>query len=136
MLVKALSIRQPWAWLIVHGHKNIENRTWTTKHRGPLLIHASKRLDRNDVDAARAICRELNIDIPDEADFGGFVGIAQMVDVVHYSPSPWFNGPIGFVLADAQPIPFVDFPGKLGLFDVPDHIQKCVLKSTMFAALR
>jgi len=36
----SLSIRQPWAWLIVQGHKPIENRTWPTTYRGPLLIHA------------------------------------------------------------------------------------------------
>ncbi|WP_245839042.1 ASCH domain-containing protein [Yersinia kristensenii] len=39
--MKALSIRQPWAWLIVNGYKDIENRTWNTKCRGPVLIHAS-----------------------------------------------------------------------------------------------
>lgn len=42
---KALSLRQPWAWAVVHGYKDVENRSWSTKHRGPLLIHASKQLD-------------------------------------------------------------------------------------------
>ena len=37
----ALSVRQPWAWLIVNGVKDIENRLWRTHHRGPSLIHAS-----------------------------------------------------------------------------------------------
>ena len=44
--MKALSIRQPWAWLIVHGHKDIENRTWTTSFRGRLLVHAGKSFDK------------------------------------------------------------------------------------------
>lgn len=39
--MKAISIRQPWAWLIVNGFKDIENRSWRTKYRGPVLIHAS-----------------------------------------------------------------------------------------------
>ena len=39
--MKALSIRQPWAWLILHGGKDIENRTWATKLRGRVLIHAA-----------------------------------------------------------------------------------------------
>jgi hypothetical protein len=39
--MRALTIRQPWAWLIVHGHKDLENRTWCTSYRGPLLIHAA-----------------------------------------------------------------------------------------------
>ena len=43
--MKAISIRQPWAWLVVHGYKDVDNRTWATKHRGPILIHAGKALD-------------------------------------------------------------------------------------------
>ena len=39
--MKALSIRQPWAWLIVHGSKRVENRSRRTHYRGPVLIHAS-----------------------------------------------------------------------------------------------
>jgi ASCH domain len=39
--MKALPIRQPYAWLIVNGHKDIENRAWPTKFRGRVLIHAS-----------------------------------------------------------------------------------------------
>ena len=45
--MKALSIKQPWAWLIVNGFKDVENRTWRTKYRGPLLIHASKAKDEH-----------------------------------------------------------------------------------------
>ena len=39
--MKAISIKQPWASLIAHGIKDIENRTWATKYRGKVLIHAS-----------------------------------------------------------------------------------------------
>src|SRR5690606_22562088 len=39
--MKALSIKQPWASLIAHGIKDIENRTWSTKFRGRIYIHAS-----------------------------------------------------------------------------------------------
>lgn len=39
--MKALSIKQPWASLIAHGIKDIENRTWKTKFRGRIYIHAS-----------------------------------------------------------------------------------------------
>jgi len=39
--MKVLSIRNPWAYLIAYGVKNIENRSWNTKYRGPLLIHSS-----------------------------------------------------------------------------------------------
>ena len=43
--MKALSIMQPWAWLICAGHKDIENRSWSTGFRGPVLIHAGKKFD-------------------------------------------------------------------------------------------
>mgnify|MGYP002359850962 FL=1 len=43
--MKALSIRQPWAGLIIHGYKDIENRDWPTRYRGPLLVHAPLPLD-------------------------------------------------------------------------------------------
>lgn len=40
---KVISLWQPWASLVVEGVKTIETRGWSTKHRGPLLIHAAKR---------------------------------------------------------------------------------------------
>jgi hypothetical protein len=43
----ALSVKQPWAQLIVHGIKDVENRTWRTEYRGPLLICASASPDRH-----------------------------------------------------------------------------------------
>ena len=43
--MKALSIRQPWAWLIVNGYKDIENRNWRTNFRGRVYVHAGKRPD-------------------------------------------------------------------------------------------
>lgn len=46
--MKALSIRQPWAWLIVHGGKDIENRSWHTKFRGRFLVHAAKGMTSNE----------------------------------------------------------------------------------------
>lgn len=46
--MKALSVRQPYAWLIVNGIKDIENRTWRTGYRGPVLIHASKNYPKRE----------------------------------------------------------------------------------------
>jgi hypothetical protein len=46
MTLQALSIKQPWCWAIVNGSKRIENRTWTTSHRGPIAIHASLQWDK------------------------------------------------------------------------------------------
>ena len=45
--LSCLTVRQPWAWLLTHGVKPVENRTWKTSYRGPLLIHAGKVLDEH-----------------------------------------------------------------------------------------
>lgn len=122
--MKVLSVRQPWAWLIVHGHKGIENRSWATSHRGPVLIHASsKRVTRAEWEQARALAHSMNVVIPEELEAGGIVGMCSIVTCVEQHSSPWFKGPVGWVLADAKPLPFVPLLGKLGLFDAPAEIQ-------------
>ncbi len=112
--MKALSIMQPWAWLIVAGHKDIENRTWSTRFRGRVLIHAGKRVDGDARDWDWP-----DIERPAAFDLGGIVGEADIVDCVTASASPWFGGPFGFVLRNARPLPFRPCRGMLGYF-TPD----------------
>lgn len=123
--MKAISIRQPWAWLIVNGYKDIENRTWDTKYRGPVLIHASSRRPTvAEVEAARDILRqtageEVARMMPGVNTFslGGIVGIATITGTCESSSSPWFFGPKGFNLADAQTVRFYPMKGKLSFFE-------------------
>jgi hypothetical protein len=63
----ALSVRQPWAWLIVNGLKDIENRPRRTLHRGPLLIHAGLNLDGYTENTAW-VKRKHGISVPLEVD--------------------------------------------------------------------
>lgn len=118
--MKTLSIRQPWAWLIVNGHKDIENRSWYCRYRGKLLIHAAKSLVDYD-DAAISFISGINknIIIPDRKtiEVGGIVGSVVMVDCVRGSKSPWFVGEYGFVLKKPEAVPFLPCKGALGLFD-------------------
>lgn len=113
--MKAISIQQPWAWAILAKDKDIENRTWPTRHRGPVFIHASKTYDRY---AHKQIEDILGIAIPEDLPRGGIVGLAEIVDCVTESDSKWFSGPVGFVLANPDPLPFIRLKGRLGLFDV------------------
>jgi hypothetical protein len=128
--MKALSIRQPWAWLIVHGHKNIENRTWTTEFRGEFLIHAGLNLYGTPEERAKIrswASSRFGIIVPDDDKLkrGGIVGRSHLVDVVHeqHSPgheqlfSPWFFGPYGFVLEHSRPSAFKECAGRLGFFE-------------------
>ena len=118
----AISIQQPWAWLIVSGQgKDIENRTrWNYKHIGRVRIHASKTID-TDPDRfprQRKLIEELGIDIPDNLPTGCLVGEATITGIVTESESPWFEGKTGIELADPiaykNPIPY---GGMLRIFE-------------------
>lgn len=116
--MKALSIRQPWAWLIIHGGKDIENRTWPTRFRGRFLVHASRGMTRREYAEVRAALN-LHEQLPafEDLERGGIVGSVELLDCVTSSDSPWFMGPHGFVLRDPQPMPFTQRGGMLGFFD-------------------
>lgn len=114
----ALSVRQPWAWLLVHGHKPVENRTWSTTVRGWLALHASRRFDADGYAWVRATFPTLALPAPDAFPRGGLVGRVQLVDVVTAHSSPWFVGPFGFVIGGARPTRFRPCDGRLGLFRV------------------
>lgn len=110
----ALSIRQPWAWAIVNGHKDVENRLWATDHRGSLLIHAGKKFDRRGF----GLLEQLGIAYPDEPDVGGIVGMVDVIGCIDDSESPWAReGSWHWLLA--RPLEFrspIPCQGRLGLF--------------------
>ena len=124
-MIPALSIRQPWAWLIVNGHKDIENRDWPTVFRGELLVHAGQTLTRPFYDTTVAELSAAGLCPPDLPAFedlprGGLVGWTRVVDCLQEHPSPWkLEGSHGFVLRDSRPMPFVPWKGRLGFFNVP-----------------
>lgn len=120
----ALSIWQPWAWLIANGHKDLENRDWPTKFRGPFLIQASKTIDAEAIEELRnhrhpVTGKPVSFDLPAEFERGGIVGQAEIVDCVTASRSPWFVGKFGFLIRNARPLPFQACRGQLGFF-APD----------------
>ena len=119
--MRALSIRQPWAWLIVNGYKDIENRDWSTAFRGQVLIHAGKTMPRRYYEDVQVdVMNRFAIKVPayEELARGGIVGVATITDCVSSSTSPWYQGAIGFVMADARSLPFHPCNGKLQFFDV------------------
>jgi hypothetical protein len=117
--VKVLSIRQPWAYLIAQGDKDIENRSWPTRYRGPFLVHASSKINHE-------ACDKHGIDLA-KLQTGGVVGIAEITDCVEDHGSRWFEGPYGFVLRHRKPLPFVLWRGALGLRDAPPRLLKLVV---------
>lgn len=128
----AISIRQPWVHCILEHGKNIENRSWPTKFRGHVCLHAAKGMkvgEFNDcmdfvddilpLDSQMAVAsrRASALDASSIHRRGGIVAIAQIVDCVTSSKSPWFMGQYGFVLYGVVPVDFVPVRGSLGFFD-------------------
>jgi len=133
--MKTLSIRQPWAWLIATGYKDIENRSWPTDFRGRIYIHASRTLDRSGLVAIISYHMNISQDVQDalshktQWEHGVIIGEVGIVDCVTQSSSPWFTGPYGFVLAN--PVLYdepISCKGKLGLFEpkIIGHFTKDV----------
>ena len=127
--MKALSIRQPWAWLILHAGKDIENRDWLTQFRGDVLIHASKTFTFADYEACAIFCCGLpegtiapDLTFPTFEELkpqtGGIVGVMNIKGCVETSDSPWFCGRYGFVIGSAMPMPFHPCKGALRFFEV------------------
>ena len=128
MKINVLSIRQPWAWLILNAGKDIENRTWQTKFTGKILVHAGQTMTRADYEAAVIFCSGLElsafsekfVSLPDydelKRECGGIVGSVEITGCVSRSNSPWFCGPYGFTLKNPVPAQFVKMKGKLGFF--------------------
>jgi uncharacterized protein (UPF0264 family) len=126
----ALSLKQPWATLLVHGRKSIEVRRWATPRRGRVLIHASRTPDERPAAWAR-----LPAELSDFAKLGGgIVGEATLTDCVayrdraaftadrdrHLNDPAWFRKPplYGFHFANPRPLPFQRYSGRLYFFEV------------------
>ncbi len=122
---RALAIQQPWAWAIVHGFKDIENRSAAQESLfrnligGVILVHASKGLSKADYERRSDFMKELGVACPDleDLELGGIIGSVRVADVVTKSSSRWFRGPIGLVLAKPKRCRFIPAKGQLGLFD-------------------
>jgi len=127
--VYALSIKQPWAWLICKGFKDIENRDWKApvKYYGErIYIHASLSKSEMTGDILGWIAERLNYGQKEalfagmregKVNLGFIIGEATLTACVAQSESPWFVGKYGFVMAEPllydKPIPC---RGKLGFF--------------------
>lgn len=105
-MLRILTVRQPWASLIVLGFKPVENRGWQTDYRGDVGILAGKGID-TDERAREAYDRHLRPiyanGLPPTPAIralprGGIIGVAELHDVVTFMESWWFTGPKGLML--------------------------------------
>lgn len=123
--MKCLSIKQPFAELVVQGRRTIEIRTWNTKFRGEFLVHASQKIDKE-------ICKLHKIE-PSKLIYGAIIGKAFLYDVKEYKSVKEFikdkskhlateryvDHKYGFLLRDAKRLgkPFY-MPSRLNFFNV------------------
>jgi len=126
--IKALTIRQPWAELILRGRKPFELRTWRTKYRGPLVVHAAAKIDEWDA-------RHFGLN-PENLITSAFVGFAILADVRPYTREDarllkkrragfgWFPGNFSWVLKKPRRISPVKAKGQLSLFKVPKVLER------------
>ena len=126
--MKALSLKQPWAELIVSGRKKIEIRSWNTKFRGEFLIHSSKIPDKNGMK---------KFGFGDELPLGKIVGKAKLINVKKYENEGDFDkdkdlhlakeGPncYGFILEDIERVKKIECNGKLGFWNFEES-EKCL----------
>ena len=129
--MKALSISQPWAWIILNCGKRIENRKWKTKIRGEFLIHAPIKFAKYAQQwVADHISKDLADSIPKEKDLptGGIVGIANLVEVIPPNCGAFMYPEgvdrrwhmveqCGFVLDNVREVPFRSCKGALNFFE-------------------
>lgn len=125
--MRALSMRQPWAELVLRRQKKIETRKWNTNFRGDFFIHSPKNPDI-------IACKRFNMN-PELFEYGKIVGKATIVDVkiynseeefmkdknLHLADKYYFNDvfPIyGFILDNVQRVDGIEIPGSPGFFEV------------------
>lgn len=121
--MRALSVRQPWAWAILYAGKDIENRSWQNKHTiGTIAIHASAGPDRLD-DLPSGVRKPK----PDELVRGAIVGVVDVVGCVERHRSRWFSGPLGWVLKNPRPLSKpIPCKGALGLWEVSPAQKRAI----------
>jgi len=138
--MKVLTVRQPWAWAIVHGGKVVENRTWLTSYRGPVAIHAGAAVSLRGMhsELVRSALPHPHGPSYWRGQRGVIVGVAELVDAHWAEPgcchSPWAeyevykederrDGRVShFVLANRRPVEPVPWRGALNLRPIPDDI--------------
>ncbi|MCZ0984036.1 ASCH domain-containing protein [Streptomyces diastatochromogenes] len=125
-MIRALTVRQPWAGAIAHADKRIENRSWTTPHRGAVLIHSAAKPDQqaNQYAPMTAIVRGLQLDL------GAVIAVARIVDChpddgacTGWSMPGHFHWQLDQVTALPLPVPAT---GALQLWKPPEKVLETV----------
>lgn len=139
MKYKVLSVRQPYASLLVSGEKNVENRSRRTNYRGRVLIHASAKM--HDIIPALEKIKKHGVkfspfhkkifDAAENCEFSAIIGCVDIVDCVdcntHTSLSEWAEGGcFWWICRNARLFdkPILGVKGKLGIWEWEGEIPE------------
>lgn len=123
--MRVLTVRQPWASLLIAGVKDIENRTWTASYRGWLWIHSAQRRDETPA-LVELVGRGIAERIPYLDVRGSIIGAVHVDNVVTGHVSEWaIDGQYHFVVSQARVAPSpVPARGHLNLWTPEPHVQR------------
>ena len=128
-----LTVRQPWAHLIAHGLKKIENRSWFTAHRGPLAIHAAK--SRSPADLMEELERDGILPPGEKLTYGAIIAVVTVTDCIavddlapELDADPFGSGPWCWLLGEARPVGPIPCKGQLGLWEFAGKIRRAKKK--------
>lgn len=130
---RALSLLQPWAWAVLTQGKDIENRRWPTRFRGPVIIHTGKGYDPE----GHEWLVSHGYQVPSGLPRGAFLGEMTITgcrrptveETLGTGGNPWAFGPWCFPLEDifAYPEPILG-RGALSFFTVPPEVHEAARK--------
>jgi hypothetical protein len=106
--MRLLTLKPPWAHLVAHCGKNVENRSWFTPYRGPILIHASQSVSGPAYrEVGRWLASRRLPELPpiEALVCGAVIAVATLSDVRQKWDSPWYApGAFGWLLSDVRPL--------------------------------
>jgi hypothetical protein len=135
--LRAISVRQPWAWAIARGHKPVLNRAADTGYRGPIAVYASFRVDLESFedDVIRRTARGAWDPADPAAAIGGIVAVISLAGVCSAAVAAgpcgcgeWASpGAYHWQLADPRPLPWAVLAvGQPGLWELPPEVASGV----------
>lgn len=113
MIIKAISLHQPWASMIAQGHKTIETRYWPTNHRGDLLIVSTKKPEIYGLLSGFALCIVEVVDCR-----------PMYVEDQTQARCPWKNGLWSWLLSNVRPVQPFRVRGHQRMYDVEIEVSK------------
>jgi hypothetical protein len=141
----ALSVRQPWAWAIIHAGKRLENRSAHAIRMGGMgpgriCIHASKGMTQDEYESgAESIAfnsiGKAKCPRPDELIRGAIIGVVTVTDIINQSHDRWFCGPRALVLENPEACEPLPVSGALGYFEWRKHLGHPKSPTTIEAPL-